>query len=127
MRNVEPFFTGFFFVPDLYCHLPDGSGGFVIEADHAVSAEGLYLTFINKSTVCDIHTIRHSPRALVGEILVILYSIGLDCAVFIGESDSHRDHGAVLIVLTYDIYKLLIVSFSHDIPLSPAIYCGFTL
>ena len=32
----------------LYRHLPDGSGGFVIEADHAVPAESLYLTFIDK-------------------------------------------------------------------------------
>ena len=79
---------------------------------------GLYLTFIDKSSVCDIHTVRHSPRALMGEILIVLYRIGLDCAVFIGESDSHGDHGSVLIVLAYDIYKLLIVSFSHDVPLA---------
>ena len=32
----------------LYCHLPDGSGGFVIQADHTVSTESLYLTFIDK-------------------------------------------------------------------------------
>ena len=147
----------------LYSHLPDGTGGFVIEADHTVSTEGLYLTFIYKGSICDIHSIRHCPCSLVWEIFIVLYRIGfeiasaiskpyfagflrilpegfwhifpwyvskrigLDSAVFICESDSHGDHGAVLIMLAYDIYKLLIVSFSHDIPLSPAIYCGFIL
>ena len=50
------------FLYSLYGHLPDGTGGFVIEADHSVSAEGLHLTFIDKGSVCDIHTIRHCPR-----------------------------------------------------------------
>ena len=31
----------------LYSHLPDGTGGFVIEADHTVSTKGLYLAFID--------------------------------------------------------------------------------
>ena len=41
-----------------------------------------------------------------------------DGSVFVREPDPHGDHGAVLIVLAYYIYNLLIVSFSHDIPLS---------
>ena len=100
----------------LYCHLPDGAGGFVVEADHAVPAESLYLAFVDKGSVSDIHAIRHSPRALMREILIVLYLICLDCAILIRESDSHGDHGAVLIMLAYDIYKLLIVSFFHAEP-----------
>ena len=36
------------FLFSLYRHLPDSSGGFVIQTDHTVSAESLYLTFIDK-------------------------------------------------------------------------------
>ena len=68
------------FLFSLYRHLPDSSGGFVIEADHTVSAEGLYLAFIDKGSVCDIHSIRHCPCSLMGEIFVILYRIGFEIA-----------------------------------------------
>ena len=58
-------FSEFSFRYALYRHLPDGSGGFVIEADHAVPAESLYLAFIDEGTVCNIHSVRHRPRALM--------------------------------------------------------------
>ena len=101
----------------LHRHLPYRSRRFVIEADHAVAAKCLYLAFVDEGSVRDVHAVGHHPCTLMREIFVVLYCIGLDCSVFVGQSDPHGNHGTVLIMLAYHIYKLLVVTFSHDVPL----------
>ena len=101
----------------LHRHLPYRSRRFVIEADHAAAAKCLYLAFVDEGSVRDVHAVGHHPCTLMREIFVVLYCIGLDCSVFVGQSDPHGNHGTVLIMLAYHIYKLLVVTFSHDVPL----------